>query len=510
MSNASANSAKTGMQVATGLILLGSLCRILSYRFSANSGGDAGAHAALTAVWLQHPAPQVVFDAYPPGHFWLMGLSALAVHDVVAAGRLLSLVLGIASLFFVWKLARLLYGIWPGLLSLAVFCLYSLHIAYSTTSSAEVSYLFFFLVGAYFFFRGLQGSTVQVRSLAASGVCLSAAESIRYEAWVLFGGLFVILVILLRVRQDWRRWRDWLVPILVFGITGGAWPLFMTAYSWHVFGDPMHLVTLNRLRVTSFWGTGSLSRSYQLALMPSALLISLSPLAIVGAVYGLATSFSARLMAAFASLTIFFAAIQAYELYTGGLLATARYTLTLGTMLALVSGYGLQRIFEQFVPTKMILARTAVIGLLFLNLLAVLVASEFPNRYAEKFASVSPRLRYQERIQVVGNYLRSHLGPDDAIVIDDYNVESNLIADAAGLPIVPGRRAYLVSNRNSVTVRGYISAEHPRFLVYARGGTLQRSIDLPSECRGFERIDGVQFHCTFASQVYRVYELTYP
>ena len=271
----------------------------------------------------------------------------------------------------------------------------------------------------------------------------------------------------------------------------------------------MHLVTLNRLRVTSSWATSSISRSYQLALMPSALIISLSPLAIVGAVYGLATSFSARLMAAFASLTIFFVAIQAYELYTGGLLATARYTLTLGTMLALVSGYGLQRIFEQVVPTKMTWARTAVIGLLFLNLLAVLAASEFPNRYAEKFASVSPRLRYQERIQVIGNYLRSRLGPDDAIVIDDYNVESNLIADAAGLPVVPGRRAYLVSNKNAVTVRDYISAEHPRFLVYANGGTLQRSIDLPSECRGFERIDGVQFHCTFVSQVYRVYELTY-
>jgi hypothetical protein len=244
--------------------------------------------------------------------------------------------------------------------------------------------------------------------------------------------------------------------------------------------------------------------------MPSALLISLSPLAIVGAVYGLATSFSARLMAALASLTIFFAAIQVYELYTGGLLATARYTLTLGTMLALVSGHGLERILEQFASARMTLARTAVIGLLFLNLLAVLAASEFPNRYAEKFASVSPRLRYQERIQVIGNYLRSHLGPDDAIVIDDYNVESNLIADAAGLPIVPGKRAYLVSNKNSVSVRDYISAEHPRFLVYAKGGTLQRSIYLSPDCRGSERIDGVQFHCTFMSPVYRVYELTYP
>src|SRR2546425_9780794 len=215
MSNASTNSPQTSTQIATGLILLGASCRILSYLFSSNAGGDAGVHVALTAVWLQNPAPRFVFDVYPPGHFWLIGLSSLAVHDVVVAGRLLSLVLGILSLFFVWRLARLMYGMWAGLLSLAIFSLYSLHIAYSTTSSAEVSYLFFFLAGAYSFFCGLQGGSVQVRHLAVAGACLSIAESIRYEAWVLFGGLFVILAILMATREDFGQWRHWLSPLLV-------------------------------------------------------------------------------------------------------------------------------------------------------------------------------------------------------------------------------------------------------------------------------------------------------
>jgi 4-amino-4-deoxy-L-arabinose transferase-like glycosyltransferase len=509
MSNTSSAPAETTSYTATALILLGAFCRILSFCFSANTGGDAGAHVSLAAAWLQHPSLQFVFDVYPPGHFWLIALFTFVVHDVVLAGRLLSLVFGIASLFFVWKLARMLYGMAAGLLSLAVFSLYSLHIAYSTTSSAEVSYLFFVLLGLYFFFFSLQKQSVEILPLAFSGICLSVAESIRYEAWVLFGGLFFILAIL-GIRQDLGKRRYWIKPVLVFGSTGGAWALFMLTYSRHAFGDPMYLVSLNHLRVTSYLAAHSISLSYQLTLMPVALLISLSPLAMAGAIYGLTISFSGRLIAAFASLTLFFALIQFYELCTGGLLATARYTLTLGTMLALVSGYGLQGIFEKLFSTRISLARNIAIGILFLNVLAVLGASEYPNRYAEQFASVSPRLRNQARIEIVAHYLRNHLKPDDAIVIDDYNVESNLIANAAGVPIVPGKRAYLVSRKNEISVHDYISAEHPRFLVYAKEGTLRRSLELSDECNGIDHIDRVQLRCTFESPIYRVYELTYP
>jgi len=509
MPSVSSNSTHAGKQLATGLVLVGALLRVLSYHFSVNNGGDAGAHVALTAAWMQHPTLKFVFDVYPPGHFWLIGLSTLMLHDVVTAGRLLSLALGIASLILVWKTSRLLYGMWGGLLSLGVFSFYSLHIGYSTTSSAEVSAVFFFLAGAYFFLRYFQSGDDKVWRLAISGTCLSVAESIRYEPWILFGGLFLILAIVLRLGPDPRPWGDWLRSVLVFGATGGIWPVFMMAYSWRVFGDPMRLVTLNRLRVTTFMAANSISQIHQLALIPSVLLFSLSPLALVGAVYGLAISFSSRLPGAFAALTVFFGLFQAYEIFTGGLLATARYTLILGTMLAIVSGYGLQRICEKFFPTRMGLAHSAIYGFLFLNLVVVLAMSELPNRYAEKFASISPRLRYGERVRAVGEYLRSNMRPDDALVVDDYNVEADVIASAARLPVIPGKRAYLLSKRNAENVDDYIRTERPRFLVYAEGGTLQHSFQLRPGCKGTEEVNGVKFHCTFASQVYRVYELNY-
>jgi dolichyl-phosphate-mannose-protein mannosyltransferase len=493
----------------SALMLVGALIRIVSYFLSANAGGDANAHAVLAAMWLQHPTLKFVFDVYPPGHFWLIGLSTLVVHDVMTAARLLSLVLGIASLFFVWKLANILYGRQAALLSLGAFSFYSLHIAYSTTSSAEASYLFFFLLGAYCFFlcaQRLDG----IWRLIIAGLSLSVSESIRYEAWILFGGLFVILIILLwRKDSPGRSWSRLLMPAVAFGTSGGAWPIFMMGYSWYTFHDPMYLVNQNRLRVMSSLASGSISRTHQLAVAPSAVLLSLSVFAVVGAIYAIPKSFSLRLAGAFAGLTLFFATVQAYEIYSGGLLALARYTITVGTLLAVMSGYGLQKICEKAYPGRMALAHGLVIALLLVNSVVMLAASESLNRYAEKFASISPRLRYPSDIQAVGDYLRGRLGPNDAVVIDGNNFESGILADAAGLPLLPGKRAYLATNKNTVDVLDYIRGEHPKFLVSAEPGALQGSLPLPQGC-GELKTGGADLHCVFSHHVYRIYELSYP
>src|SRR5712692_8467881 len=157
------NASRTSARVGVALLFVGALFRILSYYFSTNIGGDARERVFLSADWLQHPTLKFIFGVYPPGHFWLIGASTLLVHDVVVAG--LSLGLGIASLLLFWRLARILYGDAAGLLSLAVSCLYSMHIAYSATSSSEVSYLFFLLLAMFFFFSYLQSGTKKLRYL---------------------------------------------------------------------------------------------------------------------------------------------------------------------------------------------------------------------------------------------------------------------------------------------------------------------------------------------------------
>lgn len=496
---------------AWALIAVGAILRTTSFFYSANAGGDAWVRLVLTAVWLKHPVFKVGYGAYPPGHFWLIGLLSVVFHNIVFAGRFLSLVLGIGSLFAVWRLARNVYGEASGLAALAIFVFYSMHIGYSTTSSAEVSYLFFLLVALALFFGYFRDDSRSLFQLALAGLSLSVAETIRLEAWAIFFGLGIILAILAYQDQASQPagFARWLKPILTFGLTAGAWPIFSMAYSAIVFHDPMRVLSQHNTLVTGWFKTHPVPLVYQLALGPGALLISLSPLAVLAALYGLLKSWPSRLAASFAGLTLFFAAIQNYEIATGKLLAMARYTMTLGAMLAVIGGFGCECLCARFFPGRIRLAYTLLVAFLVANLGVVFFLSEHPNRFSSKIASVSPRLRYAPHIVGVAHYLRTHMGAQDAVVIDNYNEESNVVGQASALPLDPGKRAFLANTSYDETVDQYITRERPRFVVYSDQGTLRRWLNLPPEC-GNARIEGMDYQCTFANPVYRIYQLAEP
>lgn len=494
--------------MASALLVAGILVRVVSFFISDNSGGDAGARVALAARWLQHPDFRLAFGAYSPGHFWLIGLFNLVVNNVTLAGRLLSLVLGIGTILLVWRLARVLYGDTASLLTLAVFNLYTLHVGYSTTSSAEVPFLFF-LIGSLYFFFSFFGSE-QLWRLGASGLMLSAAESIRYEAWAIFLAMTVALLVLTLRNKNRTRWSRNIQSLLLFCATGGLWPIFVMAGSWRAYGDPMRSLSAHNELISGWFAAHPVPVAHQLAVIPVTFFVSLSPFAFAGAIVGLARSFKQHLTASFAAITLFFWAVQNYEIVSGKLLAMARYSLTLGTLLAVVSGFGLEHICQKVFPRRIRLAEVIVMVLIFVNFVAVLLMSESRTGLGDKFAAMSPRLRYPKRVEDVGAYLKLHMRPDDKVVIDDYNVESNVIADAAGIPLLSQSDSYLASVKQNVGIRDYIETEHPRFVVYSDEGTLRKSLRLPSECADTTMPDEVVFSCKFSNRIYRIYELSYP
>jgi len=492
------------------IILAGAAVRVLSFFYSTNTGGDASARVALTAAWLEHPDWRVIFDSYPPGHFWLIGAFALLIHNVTLAGRLLSLLLGIGSLFVLWKLARLVYGSAAALFSLVIFSLYSMHIAYSTTSSSEVSYLFFMLFSAWLLFSYLRQEAGALWKLAASGILISISESIRFEAWIIFLGLSLLLV-----ADIWNKWDrkqrfrvSQLFPLAVFGIAGGIWPAFMMWYCQRTFGDPMYLIDWTQVRVQHVLATNHSPRAYELLLMPGVLLLTLSPLALAAALYGLVNSWTLPLQRSFAALVLFFFAVQNYQLFKGATVAVARYTLTMGSLLAILAGFGFDVLLRKMAPNRLRLAALALFVFMMANGLVILALSEVPNRYADKFASVSPRLRYPTRVAEVGAYLKAHTSSEDAVVMDDYNAESIVLADASGIPML-SERAYQESRRNEITALQYIHTRHPRFLVYSSQGALRSTLLLPESCSQDAAVEGVSFHCVLANQIYRIYQLSY-
>jgi len=497
------------LSTAYWILSVGTLLRLLFFFPSENTGGDAWARAALTAEWVQHPSLSFFFDAWLPLHFWLMGALALLLHNTVLACRLLSLALGLGSLWVFWRLGRTIFGSTAATLSLLVFSFYTLHIAYSTTSSSEAPYLFFVLGGLLCFFIYRRGGKQQW--IVLSGICLTLGAAIRYEAWVVMFGMALALLgspwDLFR-RGFWRAQR--IQALLLFAVTAGAWPAFWMVYEWIKLGQPFYFIAQNHVWVSEQLAFAQRSLLYRLALTPGVILLTLTPVALAGSFYGLWLTLREQVRRDFAVVLVTVAFVQFSQIISGGVMAFARYTLTLGTLLAAVSGYGLEQLARRYFPQSAGAVRTALATLLVLNLGLILVLSETRHRYSEKFGSISPRLRFTHYIKDVGDYLRPRLAPNDAVVIDDFNVESGLVALAAGLPLQPGPNAFLGTTRKGSELLDFMKAKKPRYLVYADRGTLRPHLSMPSPCTSAAQFAGMEFRCVFENEVYCVYEVRYP
>src|SRR5581483_2897679 len=205
------------------------------------------------------------------------------------AGRMLSLVLGSASLLAVWHAARDLYGEKAAGLSLLVFAFYTLHVGYSTTSSAEVPYLFFAMAGLALFFRYRRKPSI--RTLVWSGLLFTIGAAIRYEAWVMM--FAVALVLLAEPLKAWLRGRPqsraW-AHLALFCACAGLWPAFWMLENWRHFGHPLYYVAMQKVWVPEILAAGGHSQLYNLAVSPGTLLLTLSPVAFAAALYAFASA----------------------------------------------------------------------------------------------------------------------------------------------------------------------------------------------------------------------------
>jgi len=494
---------------AKWLLGIGCGLRLMFFFFSRNNGGDAFARAYVTAVWLRHPSLSLDFGGprWPPLHFWLMALFAQIVPNVMLACRLVSLVAGLASLWLFWRLVSRLYGDWAAVLSLAVFTFYSLHIAYSTTSSSEETFVAFVLGGllGVFSFR----TSGSYRALVAGGLSLTAAAAIRFEAWIVIFALGLIFLLGQESRPFLRRgyWK----ALLAYAVTSGAWPIFWSIRSWLLTGHPFYGLADNRASIPTQLAVNPSHRTlYELALSPGVIVLTLTPVAVAGTLYGLWLSFRARKNLEFAFLIAFFALFQFATIATKGILGLARYTLLLGTLCAALAGYGLAEMGEKIFGTRRDRTLAVLTAVLVANLALIVGLSEYPGSFEDKFRSVSPLMQFPVHVEEVAKVLQPKLAPADRVLIDNYNDESNILGIAIGLPLLAGDRAFFASDRNGTDPFPYLNTQHPRFAILSIHGLLGSHLELPRDCPGSWVIRGMVFQCIFENDIYQAYEIQYP
>jgi 4-amino-4-deoxy-L-arabinose transferase-like glycosyltransferase len=496
-------------RVPLRLLIVAGILRFFFFFIADNNGGDAIARAATIQEWMNHPSFLSPAPQWGAVYFYLAGAVGYLTGSAEFAGRFLSLISGIASILLVHRLAFLLQGEQAAELSALVCTLSGLHIGYSTTSSSEMLYLFFLLVGLWGLFEYFASS--RLWPLVVGGISFTVSAGIRYEAWIFLPFVCILLVGSFRNLLSPRFWgsRPGLATVL-FVFLAGAWPIAWTTFSWLKLGDPFYGIHYNQASVSEQLSLFPRSRLYMLSLPIGVLLLGLSPLPFAGAASAVLRCWKQPLPRRFLLLTLSFAALQYFHIWRGGTLALGRYTLTLAVLCAVLSGIGLvgfSRWASDKTGTKL---RNAVLLSLLLMLGTALAGSELRNPLSEKMASVSPRLRYPRYLGEAARALKPRLRPNEAIIIDNYHWDGNIFAHALGLPLVDSADVFFASPSNLEDLDKFVTGRRPHFLIYAERGGLQPYFNLGRRCTSGEQAHGMNLSCLYANEVYRIYSIDYP
>lgn len=189
------------------ILAVGAALRVYVMASYAVAPGDGPLRALMAGWWVQglreldtsyvhHPYAGWEFmrlrlsGPWPPGHTVLAGLLILIFHDPLFATRLLSLTLGIASIWVMFYVAKKSFGTSSGIIASAILSTLPLHITLSTNPLTEVPAIFFLLAILAVTFKCTEvGFTVPL--LIALSLLTFIATMIRYELWLVVPAIAV-------------------------------------------------------------------------------------------------------------------------------------------------------------------------------------------------------------------------------------------------------------------------------------------------------------------------------
>jgi 4-amino-4-deoxy-L-arabinose transferase-like glycosyltransferase len=198
--------AATFLEAATeprASVVLALLCaavllpRAVAFPFSENLYGDAVARTELAERWLERPHWIASMEdgarQYGPLHLYTIAAalgSGLVKED---AGRWVSLLFGVLTVFPLYALTRRLFGWRAAVVAVLGLSVWGMHIQMSTTAGSEALGLFLVLWVLALYCRGVQEN--RFGSLLASAAVLNLACAVRYDCWLLAPLLAVLLLL---------------------------------------------------------------------------------------------------------------------------------------------------------------------------------------------------------------------------------------------------------------------------------------------------------------------------
>lgn len=275
-----------------GLAALMLCARLPAYLVNENVLGDAVPRTELARRWAEAPHWMSSFAdgalQFGPLHLYAVGAALKLGVSKEKAGPLTSLLFGTLTVLPLAVLTRRLFGEVAALWSGVALSLWGLHIQLSTTGASEALALLLALTALALFDPG------KPRRLVASGLVLTLACAVRYDAWLL-----VPLLSLVALAHGEDR-RAALGRAVLFGLCCLPFPLAWMIGNARALGDPLYPVryvedfhrhwVAQELQQHGEWS----SRWQNLGFWPGVAVLTLGPVASAAGFAGMGWAFRAR------------------------------------------------------------------------------------------------------------------------------------------------------------------------------------------------------------------------
>lgn len=497
------------------VFILGLGVRLWFIHVAPNNTTDAWSRYLGAESWLRNPGrlPNATSsDAWLPLHFWLLGI-VLWIAKTELAARVFTALLGSLTLLFCWGIWKRAFDLEVAFFSTLLLALFGFHIAFSVTTSSEVPTICSLAAGVYGWTRySTEGGW---RWLVLAGAAFGAASLCRFESWL-------YPVVLTPALADfsapwpavlsWRAWRR-AVP---FGLVTALGPVAWLVFSFVKWGDALELPHRTAWLNLHFRPTILRhSLDFRLATVPVSLVISLSPLVIGLAAFGLLRTFASASRVK-RSLAVLVLTLLAFNCWSAVKFEAtqARYTLTYSWLLIPFAFDSLRWMAGRWRWAARPAAWAGCVAFLLLWQIAIILgASRAPSSIADHLRVISPAVPLPRELQNLIDWLRNNVSPHEAVVLDDFNWESQTVVRFS--PLDPSRtfqitpEDYADADLLRQQLDDFIQRYHPQLLVcspYGPAGSLWGVDDretLTDQALGF------QLALKWRGEHWRVYEITY-
>ncbi len=455
------------------IIAVAIVVRVYSFAESTNFDADSITRSIIAAGWADHPAfiwhPTPQTSVWLPLPFYLSGAALLLWHDIPQAPRAVSFVLALAALPLAFVVVRRMFDSDRAYIATACLALFTLHIKHGNIASTE-SLFVLLLLGVMYFHQRLRDRS-RWYDVAGLSLAMIMIVMTRFEMWIL-PPFLIVMAIILRHPGGAHRKRAMIRDMIVASILPGLFILAWMYGSYREFGDALYSVhaasaehadltaaamsAMGRLRVvvynTFFW--------------PGVMLLSLSPLIFLAGLWGMVLGLSRRVGREWIFLSVLVLAVYLFQsAVTGELAPLARYVILPGTILCILAGWGIHDIAARFSAS----GRSWVVAGTLLTALAsaIILTARFidnPDSRLRKLASVSPVSHYPGSITPVIQWLRSHIHPEDTILLSTRRYESNAIVLYSGIRL---SQVLAVNQIDPEAVRERISSRPDYFILHS-------------------------------------------